>query len=100
MKLTKFFKLPAFQSWLKALTRLGVILGLWCVLHEAMAKDLLADTMPDVKDTFEGTAKVILILAEICAAVMAFIVTRKWSAFAGVIGLCLFIDVGLKLAGL
>lgn len=67
----------------------------------ATGSDLLAPGDATVAATFgsDGTIWKWLIIAEIAAAIIAYIARRTFTAFFGVIGIAVFLNVALLIAG-
>lgn len=67
--------------------------------HLAHAEDLLAGAFEDANQTFIGTGKKFIYLAEIIISIVGFIKTRNILIFSGCVIIAIFLNVGLRMVG-
>jgi preprotein translocase subunit Sec61beta len=93
-------KLAIFNdpTWRLVLT-LGLMVALLIISSHVFAKDLLAGTDSDIKDTMQGTGKNWMLWIDGGISLASFAYTKKPIVFFSVLGICLFITALVKLAG-
>lgn len=97
----KWLKKLAFfnDSRLKFLILLGLITAFMLISNHVFAKDLLAGTDADIKDTMTGTGKNWMLWIDGGISLASFAYTKKPIVFFSVLGVSLFITALVKMAG-
>lgn len=76
----------------------GILLMLFLIADCASARDLLAGTDTDMKDTMDGTAKHWAYWIDGGISLASFAYTKKPVVFFSVLGICIFITALIKMA--
>lgn len=95
---TRKFNYPIIN--LKTMVTLTLLIVLMFICMHAFAEDLLKDTETNLVDTIQGTGKKYLYIGEVAVASLAWLYSRKASAFLGVLILSAGINVVLKVGGI
>jgi hypothetical protein len=87
------------DSRVRALVLLSIVCFLLFLSNHAFAKDLLAGTDTDIKDTMIGTGKKWLLWIDGGISLASFAYTKKPVVFFSVLGISLFITALVTMAG-